>query len=166
MPPALRPCIQDEHAVVGPRHLAGQRHVAATDQPHSRDGLRRGATRAGRDQRRAGAREASDAVEARGLEGFNQDHGRQNRGGATAPASMCRPWAIHQEQVVNISPVSARILLPPCTGRLWRQWSSFRAARSRTSRGHRIIGARGAGRATSRSMPPGRSGGCRPRRSR
>jgi hypothetical protein len=32
----LGPCIQEEHAVVGQRHLARHRHVAPTDQPHIR----------------------------------------------------------------------------------------------------------------------------------
>jgi hypothetical protein len=36
----------------------------------------RGTKGAGRDQRRAGAGEASDAVDARGLDGFGQAHGR------------------------------------------------------------------------------------------
>ena len=31
--------IQEEHAMVGQRHLAGHRHVAATDQPRIRDGV-------------------------------------------------------------------------------------------------------------------------------
>jgi hypothetical protein len=44
-----------------PRHLAWPGEVPAADQPDSRDGMRRGATRAGRDQRRAGAGEAGDA---------------------------------------------------------------------------------------------------------
>jgi hypothetical protein len=58
----LGPCIQEEHAVVGQRRLAGHRHVAATDQPRIRDGLVGRATRAGRHQRRAVAGEAGDAV--------------------------------------------------------------------------------------------------------
>jgi hypothetical protein len=31
MTPILRACIQDEHAVVGQRHLARQRHLSPTD---------------------------------------------------------------------------------------------------------------------------------------
>ena len=45
MAAALGPCIQEAHAVVGQRHLAGHRHVAATDQPRIREGLVGGATR-------------------------------------------------------------------------------------------------------------------------
>ena len=37
--PALREFIQNEHPVVRQRHLAGQRHLAATDQPHIGDGV-------------------------------------------------------------------------------------------------------------------------------
>jgi hypothetical protein len=48
--------------------------------PHSRDGVRRGTTRAGPEQRRAGAREASDAVHAPGLEGFGEVYHRQDGG--------------------------------------------------------------------------------------
>jgi hypothetical protein len=40
--------------------------------------MMRGATRAHRDQRRAGACQAGDAVDARGREGFGQAHRRQN----------------------------------------------------------------------------------------
>ena len=47
--------IQDEHAVVGQRHLARPGEVPAADQPHIGDRLRRGATRTRGDQRRAGA---------------------------------------------------------------------------------------------------------------
>jgi hypothetical protein len=68
----LGPCIQEAHAIVGQRHLAGQRDVAAADQPRSRDGLVGRATRAGRDQRRALAGEAGDAVDGRGFEGFGE----------------------------------------------------------------------------------------------
>jgi hypothetical protein len=36
---ALREFIQEEHAVMGPRHLARHRHVAPTDPPHVRNGV-------------------------------------------------------------------------------------------------------------------------------
>jgi hypothetical protein len=72
MAPELWPFIQKAHAAVRPRHLARHGEVPAAAQPHSRDRLRRGAKRAGCDQRRAGAREASDAVEARRFNGFDQ----------------------------------------------------------------------------------------------
>jgi hypothetical protein len=42
---ALGQLIQEEHAVVGPRPLARQRHVASADQPHIRDGVMGGAER-------------------------------------------------------------------------------------------------------------------------
>jgi hypothetical protein len=69
MAAALRPCIQAGYAVGRPRHLARHGDVPAADQPHLRDRLRRRATRAGRDHRRAGAGAAGDAVEARGRKG-------------------------------------------------------------------------------------------------
>ena len=45
----------------------------------------RGATREGRDQRRAGAGETGDAVDACGLEGFGEGHGRQDGGEPPLP---------------------------------------------------------------------------------
>jgi hypothetical protein len=36
---ALGPCIQAAYAVVGPRPLARQRHVARADQPHIGEGV-------------------------------------------------------------------------------------------------------------------------------
>jgi hypothetical protein len=48
----LEPCIQEEHAMVGQRHVARHRHVVATDQSCIRDGMVGRAKRAGRDQRR------------------------------------------------------------------------------------------------------------------
>ena len=65
MAAALGQFIQEEHAIVGQRHFARHRHVAATDQSCIRDGVMRGATRAGRDQCGAVAGEASDAVNTR-----------------------------------------------------------------------------------------------------
>jgi hypothetical protein len=58
----LRQFIQEEDAVVCQRHLARHRHLAPADQPDGRDGVMRGATRAGRDQRRAVAGEPGDVV--------------------------------------------------------------------------------------------------------
>jgi hypothetical protein len=58
---ALGPFIQNEHAMMGQRPLARHRHVPPTDQPRLREGLVTGATRAGRDPRRAVAGAAGDA---------------------------------------------------------------------------------------------------------
>jgi hypothetical protein len=44
MTAALGQFIQEEHAMVGQRHLARHRHVAAADQPDIRDGVMGGAT--------------------------------------------------------------------------------------------------------------------------
>ena len=68
----LRQFIDKKHAVVSPRHVARHRHVATTDQPRIRDGMMRRAKRSGRDQRRAVAGEANDAVDTRGLNGFGR----------------------------------------------------------------------------------------------
>jgi hypothetical protein len=73
---ALGPCILQEHAVVRQRYFARHRHVAPADQPHIRDGVMEGATRAGRDPRRAVAGAARDAVDTRGLQSFGQTHRR------------------------------------------------------------------------------------------
>jgi hypothetical protein len=76
MAAALGQLIQEAHAVVGPRRLARPRPVAPVDQPHIRDDVMGGATRPGRDHRRPVAHEAGDAVDARGLKGLSQGHGR------------------------------------------------------------------------------------------
>jgi hypothetical protein len=70
MPPALGPFIQEENAVVRPLHLARQWHLAPADQPDIGDGVMRGAKGPGCDQGRPVAGEASDAMDARGFNGF------------------------------------------------------------------------------------------------
>jgi hypothetical protein len=72
MAAALGPFIQKEHAMVGQRHFSRHRHVASADQPRIRDGMVGRATWAGRDPHRAGAGEARDAVDTRGLKGLGQ----------------------------------------------------------------------------------------------
>ena len=72
--------IQEEHAIVGQRHVARHRHVAAADQPHIRDGVVRGAKRAGRDQRRVGAGAAGDVMDVGGLKGLGQGPVREDSG--------------------------------------------------------------------------------------
>jgi hypothetical protein len=52
----------------------------AADHFYSRDHVMRGRDTVGRDHRYAGACEASDAVDARGLDGFGQAHRRQDGG--------------------------------------------------------------------------------------
>jgi hypothetical protein len=96
---ALGPFIQKEHAVMGQRHLAWHRHVAATDQPHIRDGVVGGATRAGRDPRRAGAGEAGDAVDTPGLKGFGEGHCRQDGGDRPPRTRLVRPQTAEKEKV-------------------------------------------------------------------
>jgi len=72
--------IQEEHAIVGQRHFARHRHVAPADQPRIRDGVVGRTKRARRDQRRAVAGEAGDAVDTRGLNGLSEGHRRQHGG--------------------------------------------------------------------------------------
>jgi hypothetical protein len=86
---ALGPLIQDEHAVVGPRHVAGLRHLAAADQADIREGVMRGATGARGDPGGAGAGEAGDAVDAGGVEGAGQ--GRSGRMVVSRCASIDLP---------------------------------------------------------------------------
>jgi hypothetical protein len=72
--------------VVRPRSLARRGEVPAADQAHVRDRIMRGTERVGLDQRCAGTREASDAVEARSLEGFGAQHQREQ-------CRFLRTWA-------------------------------------------------------------------------
>jgi hypothetical protein len=69
---ARRQFIQQEHAVVGPRHVAGHRHLPPADQPYIRDRVVRDATGARGGQGGAGAGAAGDAVEAGGLQRIGQ----------------------------------------------------------------------------------------------
>jgi hypothetical protein len=99
---ALGAFIPEQHAVVGQRHLARHGHVGPTDQSGIRDGMVGRATRAGRDQRRAGAGEASDVVEARSLDGLDQAHGREHGGEAARQHRRARPhWSKHEDAMVN-----------------------------------------------------------------
>jgi hypothetical protein len=68
----LGPFIPARHAVVGQRHVARHRHVAAADQPRIRDSVMGRAKQTGRDQRRAVAGEAGDAMDAGGVEGVGE----------------------------------------------------------------------------------------------
>jgi hypothetical protein len=61
------------------------------DQPHIRDGLVRGTTRARRDHRRVGAGEASDAVGADGVDGLWQSYRRQGGGQPPCQHQRARP---------------------------------------------------------------------------
>jgi hypothetical protein len=76
----LRQFIQEEYAVVGQRHVAWHRHLAAPDQPDIRDGVMGGAKPPRRNDRRAVTGEASNTMDARRLSGFSQGHLRQDGG--------------------------------------------------------------------------------------
>jgi hypothetical protein len=86
--------------------VAGHRHVAPADQPRIRDGMMGGATRAGRDQRRAVARQAGDAVDTRGLDRFGQGHRRQDGGKAPCQHRLARPRRAEQEEIIDRTPAS------------------------------------------------------------
>jgi hypothetical protein len=102
----LGPCIQEEHAVVGQRHFARHWHVAPDDQPDIGDGVVRGATRPGRDQRGALAGEARDAIDARGLNGLSQGHGGQDGGEPPGQGGRARPRGAEEEQIWVPMPAS------------------------------------------------------------
>src|SRR5262245_29600920 len=89
----LWPCIQAEDAVVRQRHLARQRPLAPADPPDVRDGVMRGATRAGRHPGGAVTGAAGDAVDAHGLEGVGQGHRRPQGGRAASHSSLNPRWA-------------------------------------------------------------------------
>ena len=98
--------IEEEHAVVHQRHLAGHRHVAPADQADIRDGMVGCATWAGRDQRRAVASEAGDTVDARGLDGLGEGHRRQDGGEPPCQHRLARPRRAEQQEVMGRTPAS------------------------------------------------------------
>ena len=59
--------IQEEHPVLGQRHLLRHGHVAASDEAHIRDGVMQGAKRLGGGQRRTVAGAAGETVNPRGF---------------------------------------------------------------------------------------------------
>jgi hypothetical protein len=91
MAAALGQLIQEEHAIVGPRHLAQHRHVAPADQAGVRDGVMGGATRAGRDLCHAVADAAGEEVNAHGLNGFGEGHRWQDRSEPVRQHRRARP---------------------------------------------------------------------------
>ena len=68
--------IEEEQTMVHPWSLARHRDVSPADQPDSRDGLVRGATRARGHQGHAFPRQASDAMDAHSLNSLGQRHRR------------------------------------------------------------------------------------------
>ena len=92
--------------MVGQRHVARHRHVAPADQPRIREGVVGRATRAGRDQRRAVAGEARDAVDTRGLNGLGEGHRRQDGGEPPGQHRLARPWGTQEEDVMGRTPAS------------------------------------------------------------
>jgi hypothetical protein len=76
---------------INPRHVSQPRHLAPTDQPFTRDCIVGGAIRVRRDDRRAVAGEASDAVHAGGIEGIGEGHLWQDGGEPARPHRLPRP---------------------------------------------------------------------------
>ena len=70
--------VEEEHAVVRQRHLAGPRDGAAADQAGVGDGVVRRAERPGRDERPVRARSAADRVDPRRLERLVERQRRQD----------------------------------------------------------------------------------------
>jgi hypothetical protein len=104
MAAALGPCIQEERAMVGQRHLTRPRHVPPTDQPDIGDGVMRGAKRARGDDRGLRAGEAGDAMNARGLQRFGETHRWQNGGQPPRQHRFPDPrWAEEQQVVIRIA---------------------------------------------------------------
>ena len=66
-----------------------------------------GATRAGRHQGRAVAREASDTMDARRLEGFGQGHRRQDRGESPPQHRRAGPRRAEEQHIMVTTPASA-----------------------------------------------------------
>jgi hypothetical protein len=91
MPPELGEFIEEEDAVVGPRHLARHGYLTPTDQPHIGNGLVGGATRPGGDARDAFTGAAGDARDARGFDGFGQAHRWQEGGKPLSQLRWARP---------------------------------------------------------------------------
>jgi hypothetical protein len=72
----------------------------------------RGAKRARRDQCRAGAGAAGDAMEARRLKGFGEGHGRQDGGESPRQHRRARPRGAEQQEAVVSTPASRSPLHP------------------------------------------------------
>jgi hypothetical protein len=78
--------------------------MAAADQPRVRDGMVRSAARAGGDQDGAAAGAAGHTADAHGLEGFRQDHRRQNGGEAPRQHRLARPRRAEEQDIMVTTP--------------------------------------------------------------
>jgi hypothetical protein len=87
--------------------------TTALDQPDIRDGMVRGATRAGRDEGGTVAGEAGDAVHARGLDSFRQGHLRQDGGEAAGRHRLARPRTAQHQEVMGRTPALDSASLKP-----------------------------------------------------
>jgi hypothetical protein len=84
--------------------VAGHRHVLAPDQPDIGDGVMGGEKRPRRDQRRAVAGEAGDAVDAGGFDGFGEGHCRRDGGEPARQPQLARPGRTEHEQIMGRMP--------------------------------------------------------------
>jgi hypothetical protein len=118
---ALGQLVQQERAVVRPRHFAGHRHLAAADQADIREGVVGGATGERRDQGGCGW--------CRGLPGGSAPAGGWCAG---VPTATCpRPWAWQQHSMVRTpaSPSALRCHFDMCRWRWVRRgWPDESAA--------------------------------------
>jgi hypothetical protein len=74
------------------------------DQPHIGDRLVRGATGTRRDPRHAVAGAAGDAVDAGGLEGLGEGHGRQDSGEPAGQHRLARSGWTQEQEIMNTTP--------------------------------------------------------------
>jgi hypothetical protein len=84
-----------------PRRASGRGHHRSARHPRGSVG---GATRAGRQQRRAAAGAAGDAVDTRRLNGLGVGHRRQDGGESAGQHRLARPWGTKEEDVVGRTP--------------------------------------------------------------
>src|SRR5262249_25696962 len=98
--------IPAQDAVMGPRHVAWPRPVAAADQSHIRHGGMRGPNGAGGGPRPARPGAAGHTGAARGLEGFRHGHGGPEGGEAPRQPRRAGPWRAQEEDIVGRTPAS------------------------------------------------------------
>jgi hypothetical protein len=102
----LRKFVQEQDAVVRPRHLPRPQPLPPADPADNRDRVVWGATRPGGDTGGLAACQAGDAVDAGGVEGFGQAHRRQDGDEAAGQPRLPHPrW--RQEEVMVSTPAYA-----------------------------------------------------------
>jgi hypothetical protein len=102
----------DGRSAAGSILAARHRHVAPADQSRIRDGVVGRATRAGRDQRRAVAGAAGDAVDTRGLNRLGEGHRRQDGSERPGEHRLARPRGAEEQQSMGRTPACACASIP------------------------------------------------------